>query len=325
MRSWLAIVCVLLLPALALAETPALEKGTASFRLIGDQAAVPQRYRQAEHTFAWEMTPKVELASTGVRVSHVRFPSPVVSPVPENNTVHAEFYRPKGAGPFPGVIVLDVTGGDQQLSRLISTHLANKGIAALFVQMAYYGPRRPAGSDVRLLSADVPRTFAALTQTVLDVRRASAWLENQPDVDPKRLGIIGTSLGSFVAALTAEAEPRLGKVVVLLGGGGFVEGYYDDPRAAPMRKIWEALGGTRERMKELLAPYDPLTCAANLKDRQLLIIAARRDDIVPPSCAERLWAATGKQKIVWYNCTHYGAALYMLPALRHVTTHFQTK
>ena len=323
MRSWIVTAGLMMVPTLALADAPALEKGTAKFRHVGDQAAVPQRYRLDEHTFAWELEPKLELESTGVRVFHVRFPSPVVSPTPENNTVHAEFYRPKGAGPFPGVIVLDVTGGDQQLSRLISTHLANKGVAALFVQMAYYGPRRPAGSDLRMLSADVPRTFAALTQTVLDVRRASAWLENRPDVDPKHLGIIGTSLGSFVAALAAESEPRLGKAAVMLGGGGFVEGYYDDPRAAPVRKVWEALGGTRERMKELLAPYDPLTCAANLKDRKLLIIAAKRDDIVPPSCAERLWEATGKQKIVWYNCTHYGAALYMIPALGHITTHFR--
>ena len=41
-----------------------------------------------------------------------------------------------------------------------------------------------------------------------------------PELDKERLGIMGTSLGSFMAALTAEMEPRYARVAVLLGGGG---------------------------------------------------------------------------------------------------------
>jgi dienelactone hydrolase len=312
---WACAVSLVFVATVAPASEPGpIEKGTARFRPIGDQVQIPERYRLADHTFAWEMEPKLELASTPVTTEHK-----------ENNTVHAEYYRPKGDGPFPAVIVLDVTAGDQNLSRIIATHLANKGIAALFVQMAYYGPRRPADSDLRLLSPDVPRTLAAIRQTVLDLRCAAAWLEQRKEIDSNQLGILGTSLGSFIGTLTAEMEPRLRRVVVLLGGGGLVDAYYDDPRGAPMRKLWEALGGTKERMKEIIAPVDPLTCAANLKDRKVLIIAAKRDDIVPPRCTEALWEATGKQKIVWYNCTHYGAALYILPALDHVVQHFRAE
>ncbi len=315
---------LLLIGSLAFADNPAkLEKGTVRFRLVGSQDAIPKQYRLDEHTFDYEMEPKVELESTGVTVWHVRFPSPVTTEVKENNTVHAEYYRPKGEGRFPAVIVLDITAGDQNLSRIIAAHLANKGIAAMFVQMAYYGPRRPAGSSLRLLSPDVPHTLAAVRQTVLDIRRASAWLENRPEIDPARLGILGTSLGSFIATLTAEMEPRLGRVAVLLGGGGLVDAYYDDPRGAPLRKLYESLGGSKERAKEIIAPVDPITYAANLKDRQVLILAAKRDDIVPPRCAEALWDATGKQKIVWYNCTHYGAALYIIPALDQIARHFK--
>ena len=133
---------------------------------------------------------------------------------------------------------------------------------------------------------------------------------------------MGTSLGSFMAALTAEMEPRLGRVAVLLGGGGFAEGYYDHPKAATYRKVWEALGGNKEKVAKLLAPVDPLTCAANLKDRKLLIIAGKRDDIVPPKMAEALWKASGEQKIVWFDCTHIGAALYFVPAMDHIVKHF---
>lgn len=299
------------------------EKGTSRFEPIGDQREVPERYRLDAHSFSYEIEAKSDLPTVGVKILHLRFPSPVETPHRENNTVHAEYYCPDGKGPFPGVIVLDITAGDQSVSRSIATHLSSNGIAALFVQMAYYGPRRPPGSDLRFLSHDYRQTFANIRQTVLDLRRAAAWLGSRPEIDAKQLGIVGTSLGSFIGSLTAEMEPRLSKVVVLLGGGGLVEAYYDDPKAAPFRKLWEALGGTREQLKETIAPVDPITCAANLKDRKVLIIAGKRDDIVPPKAAEALWQATGKQKIVWYDCTHYGAVLYIVPAFGHITKHFR--
>jgi cephalosporin-C deacetylase-like acetyl esterase len=157
---------------------------------------------------------------------------------------------------------------------------------------------------------------------VLDCRCAAAWLAARPEVDPKRLGILGTSLGSFVAALTGEMEPRLNRVAILLGGGGLVDAFYDHPLAAPYRRVYELLGGTKEGVKALLAPVDPLTKAANLRGRPVLMIAASRDEIVPPSAAKALWEAMGRPKIVWYDTTHYGMALYILSALKPVLEHF---
>src|SRR5947209_11697074 len=173
-----------------------LEKGMVAFVPIGDQANIPERYRLAAHQFAYEMEPKLDLPVSGVEVFAVRFPSAVESAYPENNTVHAEYYRPRTPGPFPCVVVLDITGGDQKLSRLIARHLAQNGVGGLFVQMAYYGPRRPPGSNLRLLTYDLEHSMAAIRQTVLDLRCATAWMESRPEVNPRKLGIMGTSLGS---------------------------------------------------------------------------------------------------------------------------------
>jgi dienelactone hydrolase len=315
------------LACLALAAAPAepVEKGTVHFTPPAGQGNVPERYRLEARTFDFEMDLKSELPDSGIRVFRLRYPSPITSPCSENNTVHAEYYRPHGPGPFPGVIVLDITAGDQSVSRSICTHLARHGIAGLFVQMAYYGPRRPPGSTLRLVSADYLHSLEAIRQTVLDLRCATAWLASRPELDAARLGILGTSLGSFIGTLAAEMEPRLGRVVVLLGGGGLVDGYYDHPQAAPFRTAWEAVGGTREKLAKLLAPVDPLTCAANLRDRRVLILAGKRDDIVPPKMAEALWEATGKQKIIWFDCTHYGAVVYFAAALDAVVKHFRAE
>jgi dienelactone hydrolase len=188
--------------------------------------------------------------------------------------------------------------------------------------MAYYGRRRPPGSDLRLLSPDLARTASAVRQTVLDLRLAAAWMESRPEIDARRLGILGTSLGSFMAALAAEMEPKLGRVALLLGGGGLVDGYYDDPHAAPYRTVFEALGGKKETLAKLVGPYDPITCAANLKGHKLLMLEALHDEVVPPRMGEDLWRASGEQEIHWYNCGHYTSVIYVADALEHVVQLF---
>ena len=90
-----------------------------------------------------------DLPAIGVSIHHLPSPRRSRRRSPENNTVHAEYYRPVGKGPFPAVIVLDITAGNQMLSRHLANHFAANGIAGLFVQMAHYGPRRPAGSKLR--------------------------------------------------------------------------------------------------------------------------------------------------------------------------------
>jgi cephalosporin-C deacetylase-like acetyl esterase len=299
------------------------EKGTVSFKPKGDQKDIPTKYRLEAHEFEYQMTFVRELPDNGVEIFEVTFPSPVKSPHAENNTVHAEYYRPKKKGPIPCVIVLDITGGDQSLSRLFARHLAQNEIGGLFVQMAYYGPRRPAGSNLRLLSMDIDHSFKAITQTVLDLRRATAWMEARPEVDKTKLGIMGTSLGSFMAALAAEAEPKLGRLSVLLGGGDFIDGYWDHPQAAQYRKLYESIGGTKKMAKDFIADIDPITSAHLLKDRKVLIIAAKNDEIVPPRMAENLWKASGEQRIIWLNAGHYSAAIYILAGLKNVVEHFK--
>jgi dienelactone hydrolase len=301
------------------------ETGTFKFSPPADQSNVPERYRLTERTSEYRLQPKLDPPGSNVEIHHLTFPSPLTTPHVENNTVHADYYRPKGAGLFPGVIVLDITGGDQSLSRGISSVLATNRVAALFVQMAYYGPRRPPGSRLRLLSTNIPQTMEAVRQTVLDCRMAAAWLASRREIDAKRVGILGTSLGSFIATLTGEMEPRLTRVAILLGGGGLVDAYYDHPQAAPYRKAYELLGGTKRQVKDWLAPVDPITCAANLRGRSVLMICASRDEIVPPSAGKALWEEMGRPKIIWYDATHYGMALWIPIALKPVIEHFKAE
>lgn len=299
-------------------ETGSLEVGNHK-----EPETTPKEYQLQTTKIDFTLRPKSLLPHSNTDIYVLTFNSPIKSPHLENNTVYAEYYVPKGEKIFPATIVLDITGGDQSLSRSIATHLASKGVGALFVQMAYYGPRRPPKSGLRLLSPDLKHTFRAIQQTVLDVRTAVAWLKSREEVDKKRIAITGTSLGSMVGALSAEMEPDVSKVVVLLGGGGLIDGYLEHPAAKPFKQAFLLFGGKKEDLSKLLAPVDPITKAENLKSKQVIQFAGSRDEIVPPQMAKLLWEKSGQQTIYWYDCGHYSAAWYLFDVLQKIVKHLK--
>src|SRR5262249_39425049 len=144
--------------------SPAVEKGAVRVAPPADPATIPARYRLAACEFPYELTHTRTLPGSGIDLYHLTFPSPLPGGCRENNTVHAEYYRPRGPGPFPCVIVLDILAGNEKVARVCASTLAQNGIGGLFVSLPYYGPRRPAGSRLRFLSYDFPHSMEAIRQ-----------------------------------------------------------------------------------------------------------------------------------------------------------------
>ena len=285
--------------------------------------AIPERYQLEPQRFPYELRLKYDLARSGVRIFSVRFPSAVTSPHPVNNIVHGELFLPRNPGRYPAVIVLDILDGKQLVSRGEALWLAQHGIAAMTVVMPYYGPRRPSEVPHRMLSPNIELSLQNVRQAVLDCRRAAAFLAAHPQVNPDRLGVVGTSLGSFVGSLVAAAEPRVRSACLLLGGGGLVDAFWHHPRAMAITPVLQLFGISKGVLAKQIAPVDPLTYADQLKSKRLLLIAASRDDVVPPTAMQRLWEATGKPKILWLDATHVGAAAYAFPAMEAIILHLR--
>ena len=144
--------------------------GQVDFRPAADEAKLPELFRLPASQFSFEQKP-IETSSKVFSISTVTFPSSLVTPQANNNTVHCEYFQPLAPGKHPGVIVLHILGGDFPLSRLFCRSLAQHGTAALFLKMPYYGPRRQPDSPARMVSLDPEETVRGMTQAVLDVRR----------------------------------------------------------------------------------------------------------------------------------------------------------
>ena len=298
----------------------AVERGEATFRPTDAEAKIPQRFRLAAATFPYELEQVRE--TPNYTVSRVRFPSPIVTADIANNTVHAEYFQPKASGKRPAVVVLHILGADFALSRYYAARLADRGVAALFVKLPYYGERRGADGEKRFLSADIDRSVASMGQGVCDVRRAAAWLAGRPEVDAGRLGVTGISLGGIVSSIAASVDPTLNRAALLLAGGGLGEVLWEMPEAAKYRLLWVASGRTKADLIALTSPLDPLTYAEGLRGKRVIMMAGRVDEVIPAKAAEALWEKAGRPTIRWFECGHYSAAGYLLPAIRDAVEFF---
>jgi dienelactone hydrolase len=311
------------------ADIPKQREGAVDYRPSATDDRVAERFRLAAHRFTFK---EQVVSEQGARIiaSKVTFPSPVVTPHESNNTVHCEYFRPaalseKGspAKRYPAVVVLHILGGDFPLSRLFCKGLANRNVGALFVKMPYYGPRRPQGVNVRMISHDPRESVAGMTQAILDIRRAAAWLAAQDEVDPAQLGVFGISLGGITACLAATAEPRFAKVCPILAGGDISQIAWESPELARVRQKWIEKGETKESIVELLKSIDPVTYAENVRGRSILMFNASRDEVIPRRCTDSLWQAFGKPPIIWYEAGHYTAIFHLLDVVQQTAAFFQ--
>jgi dienelactone hydrolase len=307
--------------AVARAEDPLVERGTVRFVPTATEGEIAERFQLKEHSFDWQA---VQLHAVGdhLEVWDVTFPSPVVTPHAANNTVHCEYFQPRCPGKRPAVIVLHILGGDFPLSRLFCNALAQRGVAALFVKMPYYGPRREPGVSRKMISPDPRETMEGMTQAILDIRRATAWLAARPEVDDQELGVFGISLGGITSSLAAGVEPRLQNVCTLLAGGDISRVAWEARELRDVRDKWLAGGGTKEQFFETMLPIDPVTHAAAARGKRILMLNAADDELIPRECTDSLWKAFGEPEIHYYSGGHYTVIRHILSALDRVSAFF---
>jgi dienelactone hydrolase len=298
-------------------------QGEVRFQLAADEGKVPELFRLEAATFSFRQQP-VKTTATGYDVSEVTFPSPVETAHVVNNTVHCEYFRPLKPGKHPAVIVLHILGGDFDLSRLFARQMAQGGVVALFVKLPYYGPRRPQGVRARMISENPRETVAGMRQAILDVRRGVAWLAAQDEVDDERLGVFGISLGGITGALALAAEPRLTSGCLMLAGGDLTKVAWDNPELKKLLDRWVTDGGSKDEFIDLWKSIDPVTYAERARNKRILMLNARHDEIIPPVCTESLWRALGEPEIVWYDAGHISSVRFLFDGLGRVTRFFQT-
>ncbi len=282
------------------------------------QLLSPYRFK----TDAFEYKMKFQIHTQAYDIFEISFPSAFKSDIEQNNTVYCEYFRAKGGQKRASVILLDILEGSLTVSRLIAHSLASSGIDGCIMTLPHYGPRRMPDDNLIEFMKDPNVFITSVQQAVIDVRRTARWIESQPQVDKNRIGLCGTSLGGYIAALSGGVDGGFKKIALVLAGADMPTVLTTNAREVKDIKEQLALMNlTGEKLLALLEPIEPLTFADRLKKSRILMINGSQDTIVPPACAEKLAKATGAE-ICWFNTGHYGMSKYLLAALGKVNAHF---
>jgi hypothetical protein len=259
--------------------------------------------------FAAPPTTDYELAA-----GTLSFPSALVTPHAENNTVVARWF-PARVEPYRAgrrerrraVLVMPQwnsdAGGHVGLARL----LARFGISALRLSLPYHDARMPpelTRADY-IVSSNIARTVQVCRQAVLDARRAIAWLAAQGF---ERIGILGTSLGSCLAMLTAAHEPLVHAQALNHVSPWFADVVW---RGLSTRHVRGGLDGhiDLERLRHLWRPISPWTYLDRVSEKRTLLVYARYDLTFPVDLSRTLvdeFARRGlPHEVAVLPCGHY--------------------
>jgi dienelactone hydrolase len=246
----------------------------------------------------------------------ISYPSPVVSDLESNNTVHGEFFLPHGLPPtksHPAVVINHILAGGFDLERMMCTTLANNGVVAMFIMMPYY-ERRGDNRGRKLIMESSDRFIKSLEQGIQDNRRAVDVLASRPEVAAEKIGIGGGSLGAIVSASVCGFEPRLERAFLLMGGGNLEQIFRHESReTAPFRKFLDSLDdASRKTTLDALTRLDPVSQGEALhrlsRFGRLRMICASEDHVIPPACSRALAEAAGCT-ITWLpGVNHYTVA-----------------
>ena len=176
----------------------------------------------------------------------------------------------------------------------------------------------PASDDLVVVAVQYPwkppHTAIGKLRAVYDIRQAAYrtvaggivavdTLTSAERLEPRRIILLGASLGSIFATIHGAIDRRVQQVVLIHGGAGL-----RDTLEAEMPRVPAWLRSPLARIACIsVDTFDPAHYVQRIAPRHLLIIAARDDRHFPPRAVIAFFNRAGQPKeLRWTNTAHVG-------------------
>ena len=224
----------------------------------------------------------------------------------------------QAAGRRAAVIVLHGTGGHKESVRPWLDELAAQGIVGMAIDARYHGERAGGAKGSDAYQAAILAAWRARPgqgehpfyyDTVWDLWRTIDYLQSRPDVDPRRIGMLGISMGGIETWLAAAADERIAVAVPAIAVQSFAWSLEHDRwqgRAATIASVHQAAArdlGARavdarvcrtlwnKLIPGILDRFDGPSMLPLIAPRPLLILSGERDPNNPLEGARLAFAA----------------------------------
>ncbi len=221
--------------------------------------AVVGTYKLAHHLLeqtglAMTLLSPAESDNANVDSTAVKFPG-------DGATLEGYLSRPKGKGPFPGIILIHENRGLNDHIRDVARRLAEQGYATLAPDLL----SRQGGTASFATSDDATKAFQSVKDddVVRDLNSAYDYLNKNLTVKKDTIAVMGFCWGGQRSFLYATANPKLKAAVVFYGTPPSddkmaqircpVLGNYGEKDA----RVTSTVAATIEKMKQMGKSYDP--------------------------------------------------------------------
>jgi dienelactone hydrolase len=237
---------------------------------------------------------KVEIVGA-TKVTEVSYDSPTFGRVPAYVVSPAMTNKTK----YPGIVYMHWGQGNRSEFLSEAVEMTRVGAVSILIDAPYWRPDVPSFQP----GVDGEKEKQAYVQLVVDLRRAIDVLIARNDVDPKRIGYVGHSLGATWGGVLVAVENRF-KVFVLIGGLPSLTNYDDTSFMAEVQRLTTPRDKFEEWAKAI-EPINPERFVGGSGKAKIYFQWARHDMFISQVSAQRYFAAARQPKEQkWYFTSH---------------------
>lgn len=233
---------------------------------------------------------EVKTTSTDVRVKQIAYVQP------DGSRNFATLVSPDASvrGPHPAILFLHWYEPPRPTSNRTefladAVDLAGSGVVSLLVDT-------PWAKEGWFQTRDAAHDYDFTIEETKNVRRALDVLLAQPDVDRKRVAIVGHDFGAMWGALATSVDARVTHLVFMAGSPSFSAWYLFAPKRDEAEK---------DAFVAKLAPFGPASVMARVSPRPVLLQFGTKDKFIDNDAAAAMAnAVPGPKTVKTYEFEH---------------------